>query len=976
VAGGVFVGRKRQMGLLKAAVEEALSGHGRMLMLVGEPGIGKTRTAEELKTYAGLRSVQVLWGKCYEGKGAPPYWPWVQAIRTYVREREEKKLRSELGSGAGVVAELIPDIRERLPDTPTPVALDNPESSRFRLFDAVTTFLKSASQSQALVIVLDDLHWADEPSLVFLEFVAHELAGSRLLVLGTYRDVELRRTHPLQKTLGDLTRERLFEKVLLRGLTKEDVGRFIELAAGINAPAALVESVFTHTEGNPLFVTEVVRLLVQGGELVAEKVSERESWSLEIPEGVREVIGRRLDHLSARCNEVLTTASVVGRDFTAALLAKLVEDVTEDRLIELLEEALSARVVDELADELGHYQFTHRLIQETLREELTITRRVRLHARIGQALEELYGDEAGKHAEELAVHFVEAETAIGIDKLVRYSLAAGEQALSRFAWEEAIEHFQRAYAAKEGQPMDVEAAEARFGLARALGSLDEEKEAREHLSQAYDYFEKIGDIAHTVEIAVHRVNRGERGVQMRENALQMVKPGSSEEGRLLVQRANRNYRIEVDYAAAENDFQKALEIAEEKRDDGLKLQALSRWSAVAEHEMRHDVAAEKSLQAIEVAQKIDDPLSEGRARSSAAGAMVGMGEIQEARKHLDASLKAAERTRIPARIIAALGSILTSELAEGDWEAARKTSDRELSLEHKGWGTTLAIGRLFFRAYIEYETGNIDAGNRFMEQHIEVGKGFPLASDFPTVLKALEFPIITRITGSTKLLPVAEEAGKAILSRSPLLPVIAMSARMGLGLIAVLRSDRTAAEGQYASVAEISLDHPGMGRHRFLGLLAHTAGKPQEALEHFEEGLAFCRGAGYRPELAWTCYDYADALMQRDESGDHEKAQTLLDEGYAITRELGMMPLEGRIIERLEQLGMVTKPAYPDGLTEREVEVLRLVAKGFTNKDIAGLLHISVRTVATHIAHIFEKTGCANRAEASAYAIRQGLAEE
>ena len=338
LAGGVFVGRQREMGELKACLEDALSGRGRMVMLVGEPGIGKTRTAQELATYAGLRGAQVLWGHSYEEQGVPAYWPWVQAIRSYVRERDPEQLRSEMGSGAADIAEVVSDVRERLPDLQPAPQLE-PDQARFRLFDSIAAFLKTASQRQPLVLVLDDLHWADQPSLLLLQFVARELGGARLLLIGTYRDVELSRQHPLAEALGELTRERLFQRVLLRGLTQEDVGRFIEMTSGASAPRGLVEAVHTQTEGNPLFVTEVVRLLVQEGELSAEKVHETDSWTIRIPEGVREVIGRRLNRLSQRCNEALTVASILGREFTLAQLRPLVEEVTEDRLFEVLEEA-------------------------------------------------------------------------------------------------------------------------------------------------------------------------------------------------------------------------------------------------------------------------------------------------------------------------------------------------------------------------------------------------------------------------------------------------------------------------------------------------------------------------------------------------------------------------------------------------------------------------------------------------------------
>ena len=218
------------------------------------------------------------------------HWPWVQAIRSYVREKDPEQLMSEMGSGAADIAEVVSDVRDRLPGLP-PVPQLEPEQARFRLFDSITAFLKTASQRQPLVLVLDDLHWADHPSLLLLEFVARELANSRVLVIGTYRDMELSRRHPLSLTLGELNRDRLFQRVLLRGLSQEDVGRFIELVSGFTPPPGMVEAVHRQTEGNPLFVTEVVRLLVQEGELTQDHSTssgrrvDRDSWSVRIPRG-------------------------------------------------------------------------------------------------------------------------------------------------------------------------------------------------------------------------------------------------------------------------------------------------------------------------------------------------------------------------------------------------------------------------------------------------------------------------------------------------------------------------------------------------------------------------------------------------------------------------------------------------------------------------------------------------------------------
>src|SRR5205807_903419 len=234
-----------------------------------------------------------------------------QAMRGYVREREPDQLRRELGSSAAALAEILPELNAKLPGL-TALPSAEPAQARFRLFDSVASFLRAGSADQPIVLVLDDLHWADAGSLALLEFLARELEGSRLLVLGTYRDVELTKGHPLAATLAELTRERLYERVLLRGLDAEDVGRFIAGTAGIAPPEALVAAVYRHTEGNPLFVTEVVRLLVQEGALAPERLTTREHWSVRIPDGVREVIGKRLERLSERCQETLRMAAVLG----------------------------------------------------------------------------------------------------------------------------------------------------------------------------------------------------------------------------------------------------------------------------------------------------------------------------------------------------------------------------------------------------------------------------------------------------------------------------------------------------------------------------------------------------------------------------------------------------------------------------------------------------------------------------------------
>ncbi|MFB3092762.1 MAG: AAA family ATPase, partial [Dehalococcoidia bacterium] len=674
------------------------------------------------------------------------------------------------GAGAADIAEVVSDVKDRLPDLKPPPQLDSPEQARFRLFDSITAFLKSASQKQPLVLVLDDLHWADQPSLLLLQVVARELGNSRLLLLGTYRDVELNRQHPLAETLGELTRERLFQRVLLRGLSQQDVGRFIEVAAGVDPPSGLTEAVHTQTEGNPLFVTEVVRLLVQEGELNQESGA-RDSWTVRIPEGVREVIGRRLNRLSQRCNETLTIASVIGREFELRELAPLVEDVSEDRLLEVLEEALSARVIEELPQVVGRYQFTHALIRETLTEELTLTRRARLHARIGDVLEELYGDEVEGHAAELAYHFVEAVAVIGRSKLVRYSLLAGERALATYAHEEAIAHFERALAAKEGQPMDAETAALLSGLGRAQIAtlpLYQLQEAVVTLSRAFDYYAEVGDVDRAVAVAEnplpaaagHFTGAG----QLIARVVALVKPDSLEMGRLQSSYGRILSLEEGDYPGAKLALDQALAIARREGDVGLEMRTLVSAAEVEGYHNRWQESLERSLRAIELIPRIDDPRTEMLAHYWATLPLMVLGEPNEADLHAAAMLSPSERLRHHFYLARSLFAHTCLAQCRGSWQAAREFSDRGLAVSPR---EARLLGN---RLILEYELGDFSLGQVYLERLLEVVQ---LTASGPTLehaFLAAVIPVVARITGSSSRFDVAEAAAETILSSPSVTP--------------------------------------------------------------------------------------------------------------------------------------------------------------------------------------------------------------
>ncbi|MEZ4503460.1 MAG: protein kinase [Dehalococcoidia bacterium] len=483
LARGVFVGRERELERLRSAFDEAFSGRGSVVMLVGEPGIGKTRTSLELETYARMRGGRVIWGRAHEAAGAPPYRPWVQAADTYSSAWGLDSVGPLLA--AEDIAELsrvFPLLRQQ-PGYVAPPEIVDPAAAQFRLFEAYTKLLRSFASEAPLVVVLDDLHWADKPTLLLLQHVARELGRLRVLIVGTYRDTELSRTHPLSETLAELNREGGFQRVNLSGLERDEVANYIRGTAGLEPSRALVDRVHEETEGNPFFLHEIVNLMTEEGTISSDSVSD-----IAIPEGVREALGRRLDRLSEDANALLQYAAVAGRQFAYDTL-KLVTQHDDESLLRLIEEGLEARVIEETSQP-GRYQFTHALMQETLLEELSTTRRVRMHGDVAEAIEQRYGDRAEQEAARLAVHFAEASTLAPTlaAKAFHYSRVAASRAADGVAWDEAIGHLQRCLGLLHDVNVDEDEAALLIELARCQTAALDNRGAWESSSRAQDIY--------------------------------------------------------------------------------------------------------------------------------------------------------------------------------------------------------------------------------------------------------------------------------------------------------------------------------------------------------------------------------------------------------------------------------------------------------------------------------------------------------
>jgi class 3 adenylate cyclase len=481
---GRLVGREAELAALCRRVDAALAGEGATVLLAGEPGIGKTRLATEAALYAGLRGFRVLTGRCEE-EGAAPYRPFIEAVLEYLHGADDAQVAQAMPPVVACeLVRIVPQITSRVKEIPEVPALP-PAAAQMALVEAVFQFFAHITAEETpLLLFLDDLHWADEGTLALLHALARRAKSLRLVIVGTYRDVELDTRHPLERTLSAMNRERLYERLSLRRLSETAVAQMV--AALLDEPSPLTPSSFIaalhhETEGNPFFIEEVLKHLVEEGAIYREggrwHVKPLEEFS--VPQSIKVTIGRRLERLGEESRETLTLAAVIGQQFTFDVLLKA-SALDEDRLLDMIEECLGGRLVVE--QRMGReevYRFQHAQIRAVLYDAVSLRRKVRLHERVGAALEELFAANQDEHLDELAYHFSQAHAAPSVEKAVEYCLRAGEKALRLYANDEALKHLTAALEFLDGLPDDEAHLKVRWSVVQNLCSAYAFRQERE-----------------------------------------------------------------------------------------------------------------------------------------------------------------------------------------------------------------------------------------------------------------------------------------------------------------------------------------------------------------------------------------------------------------------------------------------------------------------------------------------------------------
>jgi DNA-binding CsgD family transcriptional regulator len=981
VGSGRLVGRGREMEALTARLEDATTGKGGIVAIGGEAGIGKTRLLHEFAAEARARGVHVLWGRCYEGEWTAPLAVWVEVLRAAAGAFEAEAVKEAVGLGAPTLAHLAPEIAAIVPGAGAPVSL-GPADERFRVFDAIAEFLFRLAATEPMVVVLDDLHWADGGSLGLIEHLSRFAGTQSLLVVATYRDAELQRGHPLDDLLASLRRERCFLRLRLRGLGRGEVAQLVEATTNRTLPAPVAGAIAHETGGNPFFVEELARYLLEEGKLDAVEGETRIDFrALRVPEGVRQVVRRRLARLSPDAHQLLTHAVVFTGGFDFQVL-QVLTDLTEDALLDALDEALAAHVIQAVDGPAETYDFVHAIVRNALYEEWSPSRRVRLHRRLAEALEQVYAGRERERAAELAAQYHASLSLPGAERGLPHALAAAEQAKASYTGARAVGFLRMAVefaAADTRRKADVlcrlaiaeaEALllnDARNSIELALAALAaadaSPSETAAFLARAASALKDGGAAA-----AVWRpfVERGLAMVPVDDELtwarltllLERYQPVSS--GIINATRWLGADPRAIEIARArgtEADYVRTLRpFTESEQDWNTEVMRLVQtwqqpsaiiraWIVCAndwlyDHgEFRRVVEHYRELLAM--SERYGSLLGQSDGHARLALALTALGEFAAAE---DAEARA--RDLVPRlgpehRLHASLAWIeaLHVEYLGGDWAPiaaawTRAIAEPRLALR-TNWLHDAALA-----AHAQARSGNDGEARRLL--------------DVLTPLLATVEPPLWLTNGAVAF------GGSAVwlLGAADHAPVYREVAR------------RLMADGRG--------DFPCSSLELTVARMAALLGNHAEAETYFARARLRLEASGQRPLRAIVDLDEALALAKAGR-GDPLRREHLLTSALAEFRALGMTPWTDRaevalaqsVQEERQQAG-----ARPAGLTDREIEVVRLVARGYSDRQIGDELYVSPRTVNAHIRNILGKTDRGNRTELSVWATEQGIIQD
>ncbi len=970
---GPFVGREDEFAALQHCWHEATKSRGGFALLSGEAGIGKTRLAEEFAASVAEAGGHVVWGRCYEGEGAPAFWPWIQAVTTLSNHDTGKAVFDSAPEIVHLLTPLLTGVGSSRPSGRFLGAETSGDYDRFRMFTACDQLLTRVSQSNPLLLVIEDLHWADQASLMIAEFLARQgnLSSSAVLVVATYRDAEAESGSPLGTTLGKIAGGCLRDRVALVGLSVDDVGRLIETsnaAAGHDAAA-----LFAQTDGNPLFLHETLSLLASPGRAGSDGV-------LPLPAGIEQTIALRLGGLSAACREALSAAAVVGRDFTLVTLASLT-GMTVDAVLEAIDEAERARVIRE-HETPGQFRFAHNLVRESLYRSLGSGARMRLHQKAGQAIERTHANELGPHYAELAHHFHQSSPLGEAARAMRYYRLQADRSMGQLAYEAAVEGANTAIRLHDaGESRDpVELGTALVTLGSALFRVGQREPARATFRRAVGAARELialkvpegaglicgAALAFTGQELGYGASDPE-GIDLLTEALSVV-PGDQPATRLRIMASLGAW---IHFAGrqpeAEVLLNAALEQSASLADSGTRSHVLNSWHATLRNVGNLPTRLRVTTELRDIGIATGDPEATifGHRRRVMDFAEMGDGAAMEAEILAHDTLAARVRQPIHTWHTALWKAM--AALRSGDILGTEPLAFAALQLGQQAQ----AQNALNFFAPVLFALRR------------EQGRGGELIPVIRGLVQSQPMLVLWRTVLALTLVEGGEEAEsralfEGVMAEGP--ENFPLDGQWGPMMYALSETcsalgDKGAAEALAAVIQPFASTHLAGGNavvylgslYACLGRLLIVCGRLGEAAVVLEKAVAAAEQMAAPLHAAHARSHLGVALAESDPA---RSARLIASAGEAAEA-LGSVRL-ATAVERF-QAETTTRPHLPGGLSPREVEVLRLMALGQTNREIAEALVLSPNTVIRHAANIYGKIGASNRTEASHWAREHGL---
>lgn len=982
-----FVGRDAELAALRARIDALAEGTGGIVLLAGEPGIGKTRLAHEAATAARARGIDVSWGAAYEDAWSPPFGPWVEVLRALAESIDPIWLRGRLGPGAPLLTHLVPELRPAVPEGAT--APDG-EQARFHLYDAAGRMLTDIAERQKLLIVLDDLHWADGDSLGLVRHVAHLTARAPILLLGAYRDTDLAAGHPLMAVLTELRRNRDTAPLTLGSLSPEEVTTYLSESVTTPDAPVLSRAVYAETSGNPFFVCEMARHLAAGGTLPEADTTPEPGATGVIPAAVRQVLAHRLAALPEPAVAMLRAACIFPGGVEFEVLAAIT-GMDEDALLDALDQTARAGLLRPVEGGRERYSFTHAIVRNALYDGLTAGRRIRGHRRAAEVIEELRGADAGAYLAELAYHALRAAPAGDTERAVEYARRAGDHAFRMLAFDEAARLFEQALGvlAMQSHPDVVTRCELLLALGGTRMRAAKAGAGRTAFAQGWEAARGAGRPDLMARAALGYVTFIEPGeveeshLRLLREALAALDPEDTPARAMLTARLAMALYWADDAAERTRLSGEAIAMARRLGDPALIARTIqSGGFAVWGPDDVHERLA-NSAEVIRLATGLNDDYLTMAGRSGRIVAALELGDIASVDRDIAAYAQAATQSGYPPRLwmaamFRAMRAILAGRLDEAErlvahaYTVGRGTEDNSGPVQYfglqmfalrllQGRGaelgptlTDLAKRQPHIPAYpaglalIYAEAGQADAARALFERLASAG--------FERIPRDLSW-LIT-VTNLAQVCAVLGDRERAVVLYDMLRPH----------------------EGQWVISATAAACYGSTGRS--LGLLASVLGRPDDADAHFTRALALHEGMGAAPWVAQTAYDHAVSLLDRPAgkrtAESRERARELLGRAGEIARGTGMAGLAALVDARAESASPapsepVHRAALPAGLTAREADVLRLIAAGRTNKEIADALVVSLATVERHITNLYGKIDARGRADATTFALRHGL---